>query len=29
MNLGLGFAGLYNQRFDVGDSKPRASPWKA
>uniref|UniRef100_A0A0E0CCV3 DUF834 domain-containing protein n=1 Tax=Oryza meridionalis TaxID=40149 RepID=A0A0E0CCV3_9ORYZ len=24
--LGLGFAGLYNQRFDVGDSKPRTEP---
>uniref|UniRef100_A0A0E0B7X8 Uncharacterized protein n=1 Tax=Oryza glumipatula TaxID=40148 RepID=A0A0E0B7X8_9ORYZ len=27
--LGLGFAELYNQRFDVGDSKPRTFPWKA
>uniref|UniRef100_A0A0D3FTS0 Uncharacterized protein n=1 Tax=Oryza barthii TaxID=65489 RepID=A0A0D3FTS0_9ORYZ len=23
------FAGLYNQRFDVGTSRPRTSPWKA
>uniref|UniRef100_A0A0D9WFW2 Uncharacterized protein n=1 Tax=Leersia perrieri TaxID=77586 RepID=A0A0D9WFW2_9ORYZ len=27
--LRLGYAGLHNQRFDVGVLRPRASPWKA